>query len=52
MSPFLNNYYVDQDNYLYCIEEKKKISVPEIYAGIDDLFAGLSYHAYTDEINT
>ena len=42
ISPFLNNYYVDQDNLVYCIEgEKKNISVSEIYAGID-LFAGLS----------
>ena len=43
ISPFSKNYYVDQ-------EEKKKIPVPEIYAGIN-LFAGLSYHVYTDQIN-
>ena len=42
ISPFSKNYYVDQ-------EEKKKIPVPEIYAGINDLFAGLSYHVYTDQ---
>ena len=34
LSDHSNIYYVDQ-------EEKKNISVPEIYAGID-LFAGLS----------
>ena len=47
ISPFSKNYYVDQ-------EEKKKIPVPEIYAGINDLFAGLSciHRSISEEVNS